>query len=96
MLLCRQHRIWAIYLPAYASHILQPLNLAPFSVLKSGYRSEIRALSALDDAAPIKKERFISAYYLAREIGLSERVIRADWRAAGICPYNPSIVIHSS
>ena len=96
MLLCRQHRIWTLYLPPHASHVLQPLDLAPFSVLKSGYRAEIRALSALNDAAPVKKERFISSYYHAREIGLSERVIRAGWRATGICPYNPSVVIHSS
>ena len=75
MLLCRQHRIWTLYLPPHASHVLQPLDLAPFSVLKLGYRAEIRALSALDDAAPVKKERFISSYYHAREIGLSERVI---------------------
>lgn len=95
MLLCRQHRIWILYLP-HASHLLQPLDLAPFSVLKSEYRGEIRALSALDDAAPIKKERFISIYYHAREIGLSERVIRAGWRAAGLCPYNPNLVLHSS
>jgi hypothetical protein len=70
MLLCRQHRIWTIYLPAYASHVLQPLDLAPFSVLKTGYRAQIRALSAIDDAAPVKKERFISLYYHARETGL--------------------------
>ena len=96
MLLCRQHRIWTIYLPPHASHLLQPLDLAPFSVLKSEYRASIRALSALDDAAPIKKERFISSYYHARERGLSERVIRAGWRATGLCPYNPSIVLSSS
>ena len=96
MLLCRQHRIWTIYLPPHASHPLQPLDLAPFSVLKSEYRARIRALSTLDDAAPIKKERFISSYHQAREKGLSERVIRAGWRATGLCPYNPSIVLNSS
>jgi hypothetical protein len=96
MILCRQHKIWVIYLPAHASHVLQPLNLASFSVVKSDYRADIRALSALDDAAPIKKERFITSYYHAREKGLSERVIRAGWRATGICPYNPDLVIRSS
>ncbi|KAI1507209.1 DDE-1 multi-domain protein [Pyrenophora tritici-repentis] len=84
MLLCRQHRIWTIYLPPHASHLLtplissrlssptashllQPLDLAPFSVLKSEYRARIGALSARDDAAPIKKERFISSCHQARE-----------------------------
>ncbi|KAJ8115538.1 hypothetical protein OPT61_g2826 [Boeremia exigua] len=71
-------------------------HLAPFSVVKSRYREQIRALSALDDAAPIKKERFVVSYNKAREEGLSERIIRAGWRATGLCPYNPEQVLHSS
>jgi hypothetical protein len=59
IILCRQHKIWVIYLPAHASHILQPLDLASFSVVRSDYTADIRALSALDDAAPIKKERLL-------------------------------------
>ena len=35
---CRQHRIHLLYLPAHTSHLLQPLDLAPFSVIKSKYR----------------------------------------------------------
>ncbi len=96
MILCKLHKIHLLYLPPHASHLLQPLDLAPFSVLKSRYRNEIRALSALDDAAPIKKERFVVSYNKAREEGLSERVIRAGWRAAGLCPYNPDVVLLSS
>jgi hypothetical protein len=96
MWLCKLHKIHLLYLPAHASHLLQPLDLAPFSVVKSRYRTEIRALSALDDAAPVKKERFVTSYNKAREEGLSERVIRAGWKAAGLCPYNPQLVLHSS
>jgi hypothetical protein len=96
MLLCRLHKIHLLYLPAHASDLLQPLNLAPLSVLKTRYRNEIRALSALDDAAPVKKERFVISYNKAREEALSERVIRAGWRAAGPCPFNPSLVLLSS
>ena len=93
---CKQNRIQLLYLLPHASHVLQLLDLAPFSVVKSRYREQIRALSALDDAAPIKKERFVVSYNRAREEGLSERVIRAGWRAAGLCPYNPDLVLHSS
>ena len=96
MILCKANKIHILYLPAHASHLLQPLDLAPFSVLKSRYRAEIKALSALDDAAPIKKERFVASYNKARDEALSERVIRAGWRASGLCPYNPSLVLHSS
>jgi hypothetical protein len=96
MWLCKQHKIAILYLPAHSSHILQPLDLAPFSVIKSRYRDQIRALSALDDAAPIKKERFISSYSKARNEGLTDRVIRAGWRASGLSPYNPDLVLSSS
>lgn len=93
---CKENKIHLLYLPAHASHLLQPLDLAPFSVAKSRYRDAIRALSTLDDAAPIKKERFVASYNLAREEGLSVRVIRAGWKATGLCPYNPKLVLHSS
>jgi hypothetical protein len=41
MWMCRQHRIHVLYLPAHSSHLLQPLDLAPFSVVKSKYRWQI-------------------------------------------------------
>jgi hypothetical protein len=91
-----QHRIHCIYLLAHSSHVLQLLDLAPFLVVKSKYRDQIRALLALDNAAPIKKERFITSYNTARIRGLSERVIRAGWRATGLVPYDPELVLSSS
>jgi len=35
---CRENKIHLLYLPAHSSHLLQPLDLAAFSVLKSRYR----------------------------------------------------------
>jgi len=93
---CKQHKVELLYLPAHSSHILQPLDLAPFSVIKSNYRRQIQELSSLDDAAPVKKERFIHCYNQAREAGFSERVVRAGWRASGLSPFNISQVIQSS
>lgn len=78
MYACRQNKVYLLYFPAHASGVLQPLELAPVSVLESRYRNEIRAVSALDDAAPIKKERFVVAYNKASEEGFVERVIRAS------------------
>ena len=96
MLLCKKHKIHLLFIPAHTSHILQPLDLASFSVVKTKYRSQIRELSALDNAAPVKKERFISYYHQARDQGLSQRVIRAGWKASGLAPYNPQKVLTSS
>ena len=42
---CKEHRIHLLFLPAHSSHVLQPLDLAPFTVVKSSYREQIRELS---------------------------------------------------
>lgn len=95
-LACKNNGIHLLYLPAHTSHILQPLDLSPFSILKKSYRRQITALSALDDAANVKKKRFIQCYHQAREEGLSERYIRAGWKASGMVPFNPIKVLSSS
>lgn len=92
---CRQNNIRLLYLPPYSSHILQSLDLATFSVVKSWYWNRISDLSVLDNVVPIKKERFISVYYHAKEKGMIERAIRAGWRASGPYPYNPELVLKS-
>ncbi|KAI0997010.1 hypothetical protein K3495_g11173 [Podosphaera aphanis] len=96
MQLWKKHKIHLLFLPAHSSHILQPLDLAPFSILKSKYRKQISDLSALNDAAPVKKERFIKFYHEAREEGLSDKIIRAGWKATGLVPFNPERVLQSS
>jgi hypothetical protein len=78
MWLCKVNKIHLLYLLAHTSYLLQPLDLAPFSVLKLRYRNEIQALLALDDVVLVKKERFIVSYNKAREEGLLERIIRAS------------------
>jgi hypothetical protein len=96
MIACYMSKIHVLYIPPHSSHILQPLDLAPFSVVKSSYRKQIAALSSLDDAAPIKKQSFILLYDKARRAGLSQSVIQAGWRATGLVPYNPEQVLASS
>lgn len=73
-------------------------RIAPLvTTLRCGkYRTRIAELATIDDAAPVKKERFIKCYYEARMDELSERVIRAGWKAAGLSPYNPGLVLASS
>ena len=93
---CKQNKVHCIYLPAHTSHILQPLDLSCFSPLKTRYRKEIMALASLDDAAPVKKRRFLECYYKAREESFTDRVIRAGWKASGLHPFDPAKVLESS
>ena len=86
---CKQKNVYVIFLPPHSTHILQPLGLFCFSLVKSRYRSQIAALASLDDAAPVKKHRFISYYHQAREEGLTPKTVKSGWRASGIYPWNP-------
>jgi hypothetical protein len=93
---CKQNKIHLLFLPAHTSHVLQPLDLGVFAPLKSRYRSEIAALASLDDASPVKKQRFITCYHLARKETFTPRLLRVGWQAAGLYPYNPSKGLNSS
>ena len=93
---CKQNKVYLLFLPPHSSHVLQPLDLSVFSLVKRFYRQQIQALSYLDDAARVKKERFITAYYHARERAITERVIRAGWATAGIWLFNVDWVVNLS
>jgi hypothetical protein len=93
---CKQNKVHHLSLPAHSSHVLQPLDLLVFSVVKRFYQQQIQTLLYLDDAAPVKKERFITAYYAAREGAITKRVVRAGWAASGISPLNIDWVVNSS
>jgi hypothetical protein len=77
-----------LYLPAHSCHILQPLDLGTFSPLKPRYRKKISDLAYLDDAAPVKKGRFIQAYQKSRTETFTPRILRPGWSAAGLFPWN--------
>ena len=94
--ICKQNNVHVVYIPPHSSHVLQPLDLSCFSAVKSHYRKQNSELAILDNAAPVKKRRFVKCYHHAQEEGLTTRVIQAGWRATGLVPYNPQSVINSS
>jgi hypothetical protein len=59
MLKCIKNNIKLVYLIPHSSHVLQPLDLTCFSLIKSRYRREIANLSRFKDSALVKKVRFI-------------------------------------
>jgi DDE superfamily endonuclease len=91
-----ENNVYLFYLIPHSSHVLQPLDLSCFSVLKSRYRRQIALLASLSDSTPIKKAQFLEFYHKARTEGLTEPNIRAGWKTAGIYPWNPQKVLRSS
>jgi hypothetical protein len=85
---CFLHNIQLLFLPPHTSHILQPLDLAVFSSLKTSYRKQVGFLSLLTDSTPIGKRNFLRCYYKARLDGLTAKNIKSGWRAGGLWPTN--------
>jgi len=59
---CFTNKVRLVFLPPHSSHVLQPLDLGTFSNIKSCYWKRIAELSYLDDAAPVKKRKFLECY----------------------------------
>ena len=83
---CFQNNIYLLFLPAHTSHILQPLDLAVFSVLKRAYRKQLGYIQYLNDSIIIGKRNFLKFYQRARLKDLSGQNIRAGWKTAGLRP----------
>ena len=96
MRICFENSIYLFYLIPHSSHVLQPLDLSCFSVVKSRYRRDVADLASLSDSAPIKKNHFLEIYDGARTEGLKRPIIRAGWKGSGISPWDPRKVIRSS
>jgi hypothetical protein len=72
-------------MPAYTSHLLQPLDVSCFSPLKAAYGHEIAEL-ARQGIYHINKEEFLSVYPRVRRSVFTEQTIQSGFRATGLVP----------
>ena len=79
-------------MPSHSSHLLQPLDVGCFSVLKRVYGQRVEELMRLG-VNHIDKLEFLPLYQQARTEALHSRNIKAGFAAAGLVPYNPSRVL---
>jgi 4-hydroxybenzoate polyprenyltransferase len=83
MWLCFKNNIHLLFLPPHTSHVLQPLDLAVFSALKTAYRKELGNLISLTDFTAVGKRGFLDCY---RRASLTSQNIRSGWKATGLWP----------
>ena len=90
--MCNQNNIVPICMPAHSSHLLQPLDVGCFAVLKRTYgrlveekmRQRINHIDKLD---------FLSAYPQARKEAFKMDNIKNGFMATGLVPYDPERVL---
>lgn len=90
--ICEQHSIIPICMPAHSSHLLQPLDIGCFSVLKRVYGRLVENQARVG-INHIDKLDFLAAYPLAHAEAYKPENLRNSFAAAGLVPYNPDRVI---
>jgi hypothetical protein len=90
--ICEKNDIIAICMPPHSSHLLQPLDIGCFAVLKRFYGRFIEAKMRLQ-INHIDKFDFLEAYRSARIEAFKLETIKNSFAAAGLLPYNPDRVL---
>jgi hypothetical protein len=89
---CKENKIITLCMPSHSSHLLQPLDVVPYSLLKRYYGDGI-SLLARSSIYYIDKETFLPAFKAAFEKTFTQENICAGFRGAGLVPYNPDAVL---
>jgi hypothetical protein len=76
----------------HSSHLLQPLDVVPYSLLKRHYGDGI-SLLARSRIYYIDKETFLLAFKAAFEKTFTLENIRAGFRGARLALHNPKVVL---
>ncbi|RYC77643.1 hypothetical protein BFJ63_vAg19483 [Fusarium oxysporum f. sp. narcissi] len=89
---CQANKIVTLFMPPHSSHLLQPLDVGYFSLLKRAYGREIEHLMRCS-ITHVSKTEFFPAFYAAFQATMTEKNIMAAFRGAGIIPLDPESVI---
>ncbi|RJE17767.1 Pogo transposable element, partial [Aspergillus sclerotialis] len=89
---CSQNDIIPICMPPHSSHLLQPLDIGCFAVLKRSYGRLVETKMRVG-INHIDKLEFLEAYPHARADAFKPETIRNSFAIAGLVPYDPDRVL---
>ena len=78
--------------PGHTTYPLQPLDVGLFAPLQKAYGMAVYNY-ARETRTGITKKQFFSFYSQAKRQAYTKENTKAAWRAAGIHPFNPNIVL---
>jgi hypothetical protein len=91
-LFCSEHSIITLCMPLHSSHLLQPLDVSCFAVLKRSYRRQIEEYMRAR-LAHIDEPDFLIAYASARNESMAVNTVRNGFAATGLVPFDPERVL---
>jgi hypothetical protein len=79
-------------MPPHSSHLLQPLDISCFAVLKRFYGQQIEEYMR-NGLNHIDKADFLTAYIMARNESMTTNTVRSGFSATGLVPFDPERVL---
>lgn len=89
---CMQNAIDLLIMPPHCSHVLQPLYVSVFAPLKRALGKETDKVARLDSQR-VARVQWTEMYMRARKTAFSMSNICSGWRAAGLYPLYPDVVL---
>jgi hypothetical protein len=89
---CSQNSIIVLCMPPHSSHLLQPLDVSCFSVLKRSYGKAVEGYIRMG-INHVDKDDFTVLYQQARTASFSSTTILNGFKATGIVPLDPDQVL---
>ncbi|KAF4456192.1 hypothetical protein F53441_1609 [Fusarium austroafricanum] len=89
---CQANKVVTLCMPPHSSHLLQPLDVGYFSLLKKAYGQEIEHLIRCH-VSHVSKAGFFPAFYAAFQATMTEKNIKAAFRGAGLVHLDPESVV---
>ena len=78
-------------MPAYSSHLLQPLDVGYFGPLKKAYGRQIETFIR-SHIIYISKKDFLPAFKKAFDISMTSSNIQGGFQRIKLIPFNPQVV----
>ena len=85
---CFVNKIFLLFLPVHTLHLLQPLDLSVFSLMKIVYQKYLAKKVGLNKLITISKRLFLSYYYKSQLTSLTGKNIRSGQRVGRLQPVN--------
>jgi len=86
--LVKDNNIVVFGLPSHTSHILQPLDKVPFSILKSKWNEEMRLFTRETGGKALTKAQFFKVFNPCFEKAMTTEHAQAGFRGTGLFPVN--------
>ncbi|EOA85915.1 uncharacterized protein SETTUDRAFT_78617, partial [Exserohilum turcica Et28A] len=91
---CDQNKILLAVYPPHSTHTLQPLDVSMFKPLSTAYSNEVSAfMDRSQGLASMSKRDFFPLFYQAWQASLKETTILNAFKATGISPLNPEVIL---